>query len=138
MQTTPTPHRNAAVLAGASLAFLVCMVAQAQTPADLAQAQARYTTEIARCNSGALPAPARKACVRDAGTALDQARGSPPLPEQSTSNDGRATVMTPMEVDTGAAAPPSTTISEPIRTSTDGRATIVLPSDAAAGGTIKQ
>ncbi|CAN5455581.1 hypothetical protein BH11PSE7_BH11PSE7_24920 [soil metagenome] len=124
--------------AAASLACLVSLGAHAQTPGDLAQAQARYNTEIARCNSGTLAAPARDACVRDAGTVLDRARGAPPVPELATTHDGRATVMTPTPLATGAAAPSATNISEPIRRSTDGRATVVAPADAAAGGAIAQ
>ena len=133
-----TTRRSAAVLAGGILVLLASLGSQAQAPVDMAQAQARYNTEIARCNSGTLAAPAREACVRAAGMVLDRARGTPPVPELATTNDGRATVMTPTPLATGATAPTSTSISEPIRTSTDGRSTIVVPADAAAGGTIGQ
>ena len=138
MDVPHTTQRRASVRASVGLACLVALTSQAQTPADLSQAQARYSTEVARCNSGALAAPAREACVREAGMVLDRARGAPPVPELATTNDGRATVMTPTPLATGAAAPPSTSISEPIRTSTDGRATIVAPADATVRGTNSQ
>lgn len=83
-------------------------------------AQQRYDNEIARCNSGNLPAPARDACVRNAGLALDSARGSPPVEVEKQTQDGRSTVIAP------AGSPQPATDSD-TRTSSDGRATIVLP-----------
>ncbi|MBC7380920.1 MAG: hypothetical protein H7346_26280 [Burkholderiaceae bacterium] len=131
-------HGPASAISAAGLASFLCVGAHGQTPADLAQAQARYTTEIARCNSGTLPAPAREACVRAAGAVLDRAQGTSPVPALATTPDGRATVMTPTPLATGAAASPASPLSEPIRTSTDGRATIVKPADGATGGTLPQ
>lgn len=83
-------------------------------------AQQRYDSEIARCNSGNLAAPAREACVRAAGLALDRARGGPPVEVPVTTPDGRSTVVTP-------AGGPRPADASDTRTSTDGRATIVLP-----------
>lgn len=118
-------HLISAVGAGACFA---CVVALAQTPNDLVQAQATYNRTVTACNTANLPAPQREACVRDAGTALDRARGGPPTPVQATSTDGRATLMTPQ-----VTISPSSVIQTPttdVRTSTDGRATIVVPTDA--------
>jgi hypothetical protein len=129
---------RAVVHAAASLVCLVGRGVHAQTPGDLAQAQARYNTEIARCNSGTLAAPSRADCVRAAGAALDRAQGTPAVPTLATTTDGRATVMTPTPLATGTAAPSATNLSEPIRTSTDGRATVVAPANGASGGVIPQ
>ncbi|MGJ7489494.1 hypothetical protein [Variovorax sp. ZT4R33] len=98
---------------------------QPPPPLDRAQAQLRYESEIAACNRGNLPAPAREACVRSAGTALDSRLGGPPTESAVPSSDGRATVVAP----TGSVTPPagSNTV-----TSGDGRATIVLPADRTA------
>ncbi|RYX89889.1 MAG: hypothetical protein EOO28_31400 [Comamonadaceae bacterium] len=118
-------HLTSALAAGVCLS---CGVVLAQTPNDLVQAQATYNRTVTACNTANLPAPQREACVRDAGAALDRARGGPPTPVQATSTDGRATVMTPqVTVSPGSAiqTPPTD-----VRTSTDGRATIVLPADA--------
>ena len=83
-------------------------------------AQQRYDNEIARCNTGNLAAPAREACVRAAGLALDRARGGPPVDVPVTTPDGRSTVVTP-------AGGPRPADASDTRTSNDGRATIVLP-----------
>lgn len=77
-----------------------------------------YASDLALCNSGQLSAPAREACVREAGRRRDAARGGPPPDILQTTPDGRATVLTPE----GAAPPP--TASEPLPTR-DGRATVV-------------
>jgi hypothetical protein len=69
--------------------------ATAQTPAELQQAQERHERQLAVCNSGKLPAPEREACVRDAGAALDRARGGPPTNITTRTPDRRATVVTP-------------------------------------------
>ena len=95
----------------------------AQPAADALQQ--RYEREIAACNSGNLAAPAREACIRAAGNALDRARGGPPTAVPQPTADGRATIVAP----TGATPPSSG--SDAI-TSGDGRATIVLPADRAA------
>lgn len=102
------------VLAGAPLAL-----AQAGDPTPAAQ---RYEQRIAACNSGRLTAPARDACIRNAGMALDRERGGPPADTELTTPDGRATVVAP------AGAVPPVSASD-TRTSGDGRATIVLPAD---------
>jgi hypothetical protein len=97
------------------------MAQQAQAPDALQQ---RYEREIAACNRGNLPAPAREACIRAAGNALDRARGGPPLEVPQPSADGRATIVAPP-----GAAPSS---GSDATTSRDGRATIVLPADRTA------
>ena len=97
--------------------------ATAQQPAPDALQQ-RYEREIAACNRGNLAAPAREACIRAAGNALDRARGGPPLEVPQPSADGRATIVAPP-----GAAPSS---GSDATTSRDGRATIVLPADRTA------
>ncbi|GAA4335447.1 hypothetical protein GCM10023165_11940 [Variovorax defluvii] len=96
------------------------MTAGAQPAPD--PLQQRYEREIAACNSGDRPAPAREACIRAAGTALDRARGGPPAEVPRPSADGRATIVTPP-----GGTPPSS--GSDAVTSGDGRATIVLPAD---------
>lgn len=91
----------------------------ATSAADLAKAQQRHDQQIAKCNDGSLAAPAREACVRDAGAALDRARNGPPRNVTKRSADRRSTVVTPQ----GAATPPGT---ETVR-SGDGRSTVVTP-----------
>ena len=98
-------------------ALVLAASAGAQT---VSAAQQRYQAELAVCNAGNLAAPARDACVRDAGLALDRARGGPPVDVPRQTSDGRSTVVAP------AGAPPPETDSD-TRTSRDGRATIVLP-----------
>ncbi|MGK6306662.1 hypothetical protein [Variovorax sp. DT-64] len=109
------------------LAFLCAGLAAASSataqPAPDALQQ-RYEREIAACNRGNLPAPAREACIRAAGNALDRARGGPPLEVPQPSADGRATIVAPP-----GAAPSS---GSDATTSSDGRATIVLPADRTA------
>jgi len=83
-------------------------------------AQQRYDQQIARCNDGTLPAPAREACVRAAGNLLDRVEGGPPPAAAVTSRDGRATVVAPE-----GSAPSSG--GADARPSGDGRA-IVVPS----------
>ena len=97
---------------------------QPPAPADRTQAQLRYEAEIAACNRGNLPAPAREACVRSAGSALDSRLGGPPTETAVPSSDGRATVVAPNGSVTPSAGSDTTT-------SSDGRATIVLPADRA-------
>ena len=110
-----------------SLAALGAVLAVASVGAS-AQAnnqltpQQRYERQIAYCNSGRLPDPARNACVRDAGNLLDRSVGGPPSDEMSTSQDGRATIISP------SGLPPPNSGSDDT-TSRDGRATIVLPAD---------
>jgi len=87
--------------------------------------QQRYEREIATCNNGSLAAPAREACIRAAGNALDRARGGPPTEVPQPSADGRATIVAP------AGATPPSSGSDAI-TSRDGRATIVLPAERGA------
>lgn len=58
-------------------------------------AQQRYEQQVARCNDGTLPAPAREACIRAAGNILDNANGGPPNEAAVPSQDGRATVVAP-------------------------------------------
>jgi hypothetical protein len=110
----------AALFLGALLA-----AAAAQPVAQEAQARQRYEREVAACNSGALAAPAREACIRAAGNALDPALGGPPADVTAPSADGRATIVGP------AGAPPPSSGSDAVR-SRDGRATIVPPADRSA------
>ncbi|KQP44579.1 hypothetical protein ASF44_27235 [Pseudorhodoferax sp. Leaf274] len=77
-----------------------------------------YQSDLAICNSGQLSAPARDACVREAGRRRDAARGGPPPEIPQTTPDGRATVITPE----GAATPPTSSDAVPSR---DGRANVV-------------
>jgi hypothetical protein len=107
-------------LATALTTLTLGLAAWAQAPA--ATPQQRYERQIAYCNSGQLPDPGRNACVRDAGLALDRERGGPPTNQTSTSQDGRATIVSP------AGLPPPNSGSDDV-TSRDGRATIVLPAD---------
>lgn len=102
------------------IALCAMVFAAAAGAQNVDAAQQRYDNEIARCNSGNLPAPAREACVRGAGLALDRARGGPPVEVPRQTPDGRSTVIAP------AGSPPPATDSD-TRTSGDGRATIVLP-----------
>ncbi|WP_162580785.1 hypothetical protein [Variovorax sp. PBS-H4] len=107
--------------------FFVCaglataVAASAQSAPDALQR--RYERDIAACNNGTLATPAREACIRAAGTALDRARGGPPSEVPQPSADGRATIVAPP----GAAASSG---SDAI-TSRDGRATIVQPAGQA-------
>ena len=107
-----------AALCGAALA--TAFAATAQTATDLQQAQERHQRQLAVCNSGKLPAPEREACVRDAGAALDRARGGPPANVTTRTPDRRATVVTPA----GEAVPGAT---ETVRSR---RSTTVVPADA--------
>ena len=109
-----------AALCGALLA--AAFGAQAQTATDLQQAQERHERQLAVCNSGKLPAPERDACVRDAGAALDRARGGPPDNITTRTPDRRATVVTPA----GEPVPGAT---ETVRSQ---RSTTVVPADAPA------
>ena len=96
-----------------------CLMASAQAPAQLTPQQ-RYERQLAYCNSGNLPDPERNACVRDAGLMLDRAIGGTPRNAQTTSEDGRATIIGP----SGLPAPDSGSSQV---TSPDGRSTIVVP-----------
>jgi hypothetical protein len=134
-----------AAISSALLGFALASVAQ--TPTNQAEAQRRFDAQIAKCNSGNLPAPERDACVRKAGHDLDRARGAPPRNVTTRTPDRRSTVVTPE----GAPVPPSgtTTVRTPDRRSTvvspdgspvpssgsasvrspDGRSTVVPPAD---------
>lgn len=125
-------HWSACVAASCALGAVVLAPtagAQTRTP----DPQARYDREIARCNRGTLPAPAREACVRQAGLAFDRATGGITGTRETTSPDGRATVIEPS---TGASdpaqsanpRPQSATPSPALVTTPDGRATVVNPS----------
>ena len=120
--------------------WAVCVVASwalgvafGMTPASAQTGQpdpkARYEREIARCNRGNMPAPEREACVRQAGLAFDKATGGITGSRETTSPDGRATVMEPS---TGTSEPSgsrrSTASPSPLTTTPDGRATVVNPS----------
>ena len=106
-----------AAMCGALLA--TALGAAAQAPTDLQQAQERHERQLAVCNSGKLAAPEREACVRDAGAALDRARGGPPANVTTRTPDRRATVVTPA----GEPVPGAT---ETVRSQ---RSTTVVPVD---------
>ena len=109
----------------ALVAVVVALPAGAQTRKP--DPQARYDRELARCHRGTLPAPARDACVRQAGLAFDRATGGITGTRLTTSPDGRATVMEP-STGTPVAQPRAATPSSPLITTPDGRATVVNPS----------
>ena len=115
-------QRIALSLVTTASALLTAVAASAQPAA--AAAQQRYERTLDGCNSGTLAAPAREACIRNAGRALDAARGGAPVDTEVESADGRATIIAPA----GSATPLNSTDA---RTSSDGRATIVPPADRA-------
>jgi hypothetical protein len=125
--TRPTPNcgnRAAAFrLAAFCILVFVASAAMAQTSTPAAAAQQSYERDVAACNGGTLPAPAREACVRAAGLQLDRARGGPPVDTPVTTSDGRATVIAPA----GASTPGSAT-DTPL-TTPDGRATVMPQAD---------
>lgn len=108
-------------IAFSSALLAAVAVAGAQGTAELQQAQERYERQLALCNSGKLPAPEREACVRQAGAALDEARGGPPSSATTRSGDRRSTVVTPE----GAPPPAGSTTQR----SSDGRSTVVVPAN---------
>lgn len=102
-------------------ALTASMPALAQYDPDVATQ--RYNRAVAYCNSGNLPRPARDACIRDAGRAMDQAQGGGVAPTIDVSSPGdRATVVIPDNAPLPRSD--STTITSP-----DGNSTIVLPAD---------
>lgn len=103
--------------------FCAAWGASAIALAQQTSAQQRYDRAIAYCNDANLPRPERDACVRDAGRALDRARGGLAPNVDVVSPDGRSTVVMPDD-----APPPQG--NDGTVTSPDGRSTIVLP----AGG----
>lgn len=105
-----------------ALLSAVMAAGAAPTAAELADAQQRHDQQIAKCNDGSLAAPAREACVRDAGAALDRARNGPPRSVTKRSADRRSTVVIPQ----GASTPPGT---ESVRAG-DRRSTVVTPQGA--------
>ncbi|MDB5895318.1 MAG: hypothetical protein JWQ88_2849 [Rhodoferax sp.] len=128
---SPAALGMALVLAAATLA--TAFPAKAQ-PADTAAvaAQQAYEKQVAACNAGNLPAPAREACVRNAGNALDRARGGPPVGVPIATPDGRATVIAPEGSVAPLADPVPPSLAPPpgsagTVTTPDGRATIVQP-----------
>lgn len=102
------------LLLASALGMAVPAVAQ-QSPQLVEQV---YASDLALCNGGGLSAPAREACVREAGRRRDAARGGPPEPVEMTTPDGRATVLTPQ----GVPPPGSPADAVPSR---DGRANVV-------------
>jgi hypothetical protein len=122
----------ASVAASCALGAVVCApLASAQNGTP--DPQARYDREIARCNRGTMPAPAREACVRQAGLAFDKATGGITGTRETTSPDGRATVMEPSTGASGTAQstnarPRVVSPAPPLVTTPDGRATVVNPS----------
>jgi hypothetical protein len=111
---------HAAIFVAASSAS---MAAPAQSAYDPDAATQRYNQAIAYCNSGNLPRPARDACIRDAGRAMDQSQGGGVAPSIDVSSPGgRATVVIPDNAPLPRSD--STTITSP-----DGDSTIVLPAD---------
>lgn len=88
--TPMTKQRIRTLFAFGLLAAGACAVGAQPTAA-----QQRYDRQIARCNDGTLPAPAREACVRGAGNRLDNVNGGPPSEAAVPSPDGRAIVVAP-------------------------------------------
>jgi hypothetical protein len=115
-----THFRMHAAISCAALTASVGALGQ-QAP-DVDAATQRYNQAVAYCNSGNLPRPARDACIRDAGRAMDQARGGVAPTIDVSSPGGRATVVIPENAPLPRSD--STTITSP-----DGDSTIVLPAD---------
>lgn len=109
-------HHQSLLIFGALALNATLGMAQTSTDPD-ALAQQRYERELGTCNSGALAAPDREACIRMAGQQLDRARGLPPVDAPVTTPDGRATVVQPE-----GARPAGASVTD---TSRDGRATVV-------------
>ena len=106
------------------LSALTCVAASAQnTPLPETAAQ-RYERRLDACNMATMPAPAREACIRNAGLAMEAARGGAPNNVEMESADGRATIIAPA----GSRTPLS---GSGTRTTDDGRATIVEPAGRA-------
>ncbi|MDB5851160.1 MAG: hypothetical protein JWP29_4912 [Rhodoferax sp.] len=125
-------HTTFLKLAAALAAAVVTANAFAQTDGAAIAVQQAYERAVAACNSGNLPAPARDGCVRAAGTALDRARGGPPVGVPLTTPDGRATVIAPEVASAPLGDRPPVSVgpaegSEGVGTSSDGRATVVKP-----------
>lgn len=111
-------------LSALTLSALSCTAAFAQnTPLPETAAQ-RYERRLDTCNMSTMPAPAREACIRDAGLAMDAARGGAPNNVEMESSDGRATIVAPA----GSRTPLS---GSGTRTIDDGRATVVEPAGRA-------
>ncbi len=107
-----------------TLLALGCTTAFAQnTPVPETAAQ-RYERRIDACNMSTMPAPAREACVRDAGLVMDAIRGGAPNNVEMESADGRATIIAP----SGSRTPLS---GSGTRTIDDGRAVVVEPAGRA-------
>lgn len=99
-------HRTMTVrtLVVAATTFTTVLLPPSLGLAQQGSAQSEYDREIAACNAASMAAPARNACVRDAGRRLDRLNGgTPPKLVLRSSADGRAIVMTPPD----APAPPS-------------------------------
>ena len=106
------------------LLTLACTAAFAQnTPVPETAAQ-RYERRIDACNLSTMPAPAREACIRDAGLVMDAVRGGAPTNVEMESADGRATIIAP----SGSRTPLS---GSGTRTIDDGRAVVVEPAGRA-------
>lgn len=98
------------------LVLALCAAGGARSQPNMAEQI--YQSDLAICNAGGMSAPAREACVREAGQRRDAARGGPPPQVEMTTPDGRATVLTPE----GGQPPPSPSETVPSR---DGRANVV-------------
>lgn len=98
------------------LTVVCCAVAPAMAQPNMAEQV--YESDLAICNGGQMSAPARDACVREAGRRRDAARGGPPPEIPVATPDGRATVVTPE----GSTPPPTSADAVPSR---DGRANVV-------------
>ena len=124
--------RESTVIVLVAVALLVAAAAAtAQVPASgdgsamsPEQARLRYEQRLAQCNAGTLAAPARHACVQNAGRIYDMARAGQPVPDVTITRDGRATVV-PLPAVPATSATPGDSSSG--TTSADGRATIVPP-----------
>ena len=118
-----TPH-NFRIAFAATACALACATVSAQNTAVPETASQRYERRVDACNMSTMPAPAREACLRDAGLAMDAARGGAPTTVEMESTDGRATIIAPA----GSRTPLS---GSGTRTIDDGRATLVEPAGRA-------
>ncbi|MEH3087219.1 MAG: hypothetical protein PGN26_11975 [Xylophilus ampelinus] len=128
----PVLRAGAARCALAGALLLAAAASQAQSVAADRAAQIRYERQIEACNQPDRPAPERRACIRAAGAALDRVTGGPSSDVQTTSEDGRATILAPAGIGSREGDPSD--ITPQTRTSGDGRSTVLIPSDSTLRG----
>lgn len=101
------------------------LAAMSLAQAQPSPARERYERQLSFCNTGNLSGPERQGCIRAAGREFDNAGGGAPSETPRTTQDGRATVVTPE----GARLPASGDTPTP---TSDGRALVVPPADRSA------